>query len=211
MTDDAPTRQLRLRDCADVQTGLAFSRKLEHAAVGTHQVLLGRHVQPGRPYRFQAGDRFLVIPERPPADYLARSDDIVVTARGSQNSAILLRQLASDVPTIVTSTFFRLRARPVVRPGYLAWYLNQHPAQQFIDSARTGTSSPILQKARLLELPVAVPPLPVQQLVQERTEVLTAELELRREALDRTLALHQALHQQLIDQIHRHLYSEGQP
>lgn len=187
--------------CTTIQTGMAFARSITHDAAGTHQVLLGRHIQSGQSYRFRPEDLCLVIPERIPTAYCAHPGDIVVVARGSQNMATLLGELAPGPPTIVSSSFFLIRTRPEIHPRFLAWYLNQPPAQQFIASARTSTSSPILQKTRLMDLPIPVPPLARQQEMLPRIALMETEADLRRRALATTIELHAALSRRLLAQI----------
>jgi restriction endonuclease S subunit len=66
----------------------------------------------------------------------------------------------------------------VITPGdrvlgrYLAWYLNQPASQQFIDTSLTGTSIKALNKPRLLEIPIQVPPIDTQNAIVDLQELL---------------------------------------
>lgn len=66
----------------------------------------------------------------------------------------------------------------VITPGervlgrYLAWYLNQPTSQQFIDTSLTGTSIKALNKPRLLEIPIQVPPVDTQNAIADLQELL---------------------------------------
>lgn len=50
---------------------------------------------------------------------------------------------------------------------YLAWYLNQPVPQQFIQTSLSGTGIKALNRSRLLEIPIQVPPLETQRLIAD--------------------------------------------
>jgi restriction endonuclease S subunit len=53
-----------------------------------------------------------------------------------------------------------------ILPGYLAWYLNQRPAQIYFDRNAGGTRIQIINKQLLSELEVIVPDLKTQEMVE---------------------------------------------
>lgn len=73
----------------------------------------------------------------------------------------------------------------VITPGgrllarYLAWYLNQPTSQQFIDSSLTGTSIKALNKPRLLEIQIQLPPIATQNAIADLQDLLEKSKELK--------------------------------
>ena len=65
-------------------------------------------------------------------------------------------------------TFYILRPDPSrVLPEYLAWFINQPPAQAFLAQQSRGTLVKLLPKSVFEELEVPVPPLAVQRQVMD--------------------------------------------
>jgi hypothetical protein len=85
-----------------------------------------------------------------------------------------------------------MRPKPGLDGGYLAWYLNQTPAQAAIDRMRTGAGTPLVQRRSFETLPVVVPPEAVQGEVARVGELMARE-RLLREHLDQALNQLQSL------------------
>lgn len=98
---------------------------------------------------------------------MLRQDDVLFLARGHRNFAFTPVVEREDI--LPAYYFFILRIRrPGLLPAYLAWYLNQAPAQQFLHSqAKRGSHMPIVPKSALEEMPVEIPPVGVQEIVVE--------------------------------------------
>jgi restriction endonuclease S subunit len=56
-----------------------------------------------------------------------------------------------------------LRPSGELNSEYLTWYLNQDEAQRFIEQSLGGASTKALSKTRLLEMPIPLPSLRVQE------------------------------------------------
>lgn len=133
-------------------------------------------------------------PERQPDRYLVREGDILVPSRGGNPEAVLLDHVPG--PTLAAGNFYILRVRRKgVLPGYLAWYINQAPAQTFLRSRSQGTNIAMVAKSDLDELEIPVPALAVQEKVvrvaalQQREHELLRELESKREQLIQAVCL----------------------
>jgi len=98
--------------------------------------------------------------------YLEKGD-VLFVAKGSNNFAIEYRlDLAR---AIASSAFFVLRPDYAkIVPAYLAWYINQPPAQQFLKTNMAGTYVPNINKSTLEDIVIAVPP----QAAQEKIVVI---------------------------------------
>ncbi len=106
------------------------------------------------------------LPGKRPPDLL-RAGDVLVLVRGARNPAVYL----GDVPCAAVSSlhFFllRLAAESKLLAEFLAWQINQEPAQRYLAQNAAGTDQRSIRRAVLEALPVVVPPLPTQQTMLE--------------------------------------------
>ena len=131
------TAAARLSECCvEILPGFSVAGRLEHVLKGTHQVLLTRHLRDGVPYHFQPQDELRILPRRETHNYEVVRGDVVFMSRGTRNRAWVIGDVPA--PTIVPVSFYILRPWDGIEPRYLAWYLNQAPAQAAIDQSRTG-------------------------------------------------------------------------
>ena len=110
--------------------------------------------------------------------YLVNMGDVLFLSRGHRNFAT-----AIDIPmknTIAAGHFFILKFDTLkILPEYLAWYINQPPAQKFLKSmAKRGSHMPIIGKSEFEQLKVNIPPLQVQEKIIKLSKLLQQEDEL---------------------------------
>jgi len=76
-----------------------------------------------------------------------------------------------EVPsaTVLSPHFFHLTPLPggVVLPAFIAWIINQEPAQQYLKKSAEGSDVPAIRRQVLEELPIAVPPVEKQHAILE--------------------------------------------
>jgi restriction endonuclease S subunit len=95
-------------------------------------------------------------------DYL-RQGDILFVGRGYRIFAVLVDE---DLKQTVASPHFfilRIKSERLVRPDYLAWYINHTRAQRYFSKNVAGTALPHINRQTLEDLPVILPPLQVQE------------------------------------------------
>jgi len=93
-----------------------------------------------------------------------KAGDILFLAKGTNNYATLFEGL--QLPTVPASTFFVLSSKEyTVSLPYLTWYINQTPAQRYLESTLEGTNQRNIKRSSLLDLDVILPPLQQQQLI----------------------------------------------
>lgn len=94
-------------------------------------------------------------------DYL-QNGDILFLSKGLHNYAIEYRL---NLPkAVASSAFFVLRPdKNRVIPGYLAWYINQPPVQQYLRENMAGTYIPNINKSTVEGIMVSLPPLHIQE------------------------------------------------
>ena len=120
----------------------------------------------------------LVRVEAPEArkDHLLHRGDVLLVARGNRNRAAVF---AGEIKgAIAGAQFYIIRPKNLVLPEYLAWYLNQTPAQRQIEAGLAGSFVPFIPREALDELLVAVPTLEEQRRVVAVHELWLKEQEL---------------------------------
>jgi hypothetical protein len=166
-------RFARLVDLVDVLPGFSTGGTIEHDPVGTHQVVLSRHLTPGLPYHYKDEDRLRINPQRDASRYELRSGDVLFMSRGTRNVASPIASVPDR--TIAPVSFYVLRPRGNVHPGYLAWHLSQPAAQRELAQIRTGAGTPLVQRAAFAELRVPIPDAITQQRIAELGELMARE------------------------------------
>lgn len=106
-----------------------------------------------------------------------RQGDVIFKAKTNHPVAAVIKEDLKN--TIVTAHYFILRIKGSdVLPGYLAWYLNQKPAQMYFDKHAGGSRIQVINMQTLGNLSIAIPSLEVQKKI-----VSLYDLHQREEAL----------------------------
>lgn len=94
-----------------------------------------------------------------------RPGDILFPARGNVSQAVLIDESIGSLQAVAAPHFFLLRvSRSDVLPAYLAWWLNQEPAQRHLEqNAQSSTLVRNIARPVLEATPVVLPPLPRQE------------------------------------------------
>ena len=91
-----------------------------------------------------------------------RHGDVLFLARGQDNFSFLISHDTRNI--LASNSFYILRAKPqFVLPEFLAWWINQAPAQDFIKLNRSAGTLPFISVSALSQLEVPVPEVEVQQ------------------------------------------------
>ncbi|MBX9864865.1 MAG: restriction endonuclease subunit S [Hyphomicrobium sp.] len=166
---------MRLADACTIHTGYTARGRLEPTTVGGVLAIQLRDISPDG----------LVDPERLTrvqledlADrYFVRAGDVVFRSRGERNTASALDERLRE-PALAVLPLMVLRPnRNVVTPAYLAWAINQPPAQRHFDIAARGTNIRMIPRSSLDDLELDVPDIETQ----ERIVVIDALAERERE------------------------------
>ncbi len=195
-------RVLTLRECAEVLPGFSIAGRLQHDPKGTHQVIITRHLADGLPYKYDTSQELRIVPRRDTAPYEVHRGDVLFMSRGTQNRAWVVAEVPD--PTIAPVSFYILRPGESLDGGYLAWYLNQAPAQGAIGQLRTGAGTPLVQRDAFQSLNVVLPPLDVQREIATLGVLLARERDLRQRLADATGRAHAALGANIIETLRDH-------
>lgn len=152
---------MRLADVCIIHTGYTARGRLEPMAAGGVLAIQLRdissegHIDPERLTRVQLED---------PADrYFVRAGDVVFRSRGDRNTASALDERLQE-PALAVLPLMVLRPNlEVVTPEYLAWAINQPPAQRHFDAAARGTNIRMIPRSSLDNLELDVPDIETQE------------------------------------------------
>lgn len=174
-----------LADIARIQPGYLSRSRVRSTATGTHRLLQARDISAEDGLRLEGIARFR--PERNPDLYRVTSGDILLAARGQNHSAHLIELELEDV--LASNVFYIIRPRvEIVRPSYLAWFLNQREIQAALESASRGTSMGYIARSTLEKLRIVVPTRHVQERI-ERTIYLWRQRKRLQASLDKKCEL----------------------
>lgn len=166
----------KLSNIVDIQIGYQFRKKLVPDTSGDHAVIQIRDFDAD--LNLISANLIRVQLEKVAADYYVHKGDVLFLSRGSRNWA---SAVSEDLhATVAASHFFMLRPRQAtLLPEYLAWYINQSPAQEFLHSqARRGTHMPLIPLSAFRDMPIEVPPIETQRAIVELSRLAEHEKKL---------------------------------
>lgn len=173
---------MRLADVCTIHTGYTARGRLEPAITGgvltlqLRDISPGGFIDPGRLARVQIDD--------PAERYIVHAGDVVFRSRGERNTASALDERLEE-PALAVLPLMVLRPnRDAVTPEYLAWVINQAPAQRYFDSVARGTNIRMILRSSLDGLEVDVPDLEIQRKIVALDALAERERELTQRAAD---------------------------
>lgn len=127
-----------------------------------------------------------------PENFLSVGDVLLKAKTNRPVSAVIKEPLPNAIAT--AHYFIISMKKSEVLPGYLAWYLNQRPAQIYFNRNAGGTRIQVINKQLLSELEVVVPDLNTQ-------EKITKIYELHQREQDLVEAIKEKKHTLILDQL----------
>lgn len=166
----------RLEEIANIQPGYPFREGIEPADDGRLRVIQIKDIGPRGEVEPEGIVRVATDGIKP--NFFVQPGDVLFTTRGTSRRAASVGDGFND--TIFVAQIFAVRnLAEHVLPEYLAWYLNQHPAQEHFDTYTSGTTIQNVRKDVLAALAVDVPPIDTQLLVLNIAGLRRRESELR--------------------------------
>ncbi|MGH9839671.1 MAG: restriction endonuclease subunit S [Blastocatellia bacterium] len=179
-----------LKDIATIRSGYLFREKIESAADGAIRVIQVGDITPEARLTTGALTR-IHLPEIKSNQFLEPGDCLFIS-RGPRKQAVALTEAMGQ--TIATSQFFIIHPDESVLPEFLAWYINQRPAQRYIEAHSRGSAVSLINLDAMKMLPVEAPPVEMQRRIVQIHELSLRERELleairikRRALVDLTL------------------------
>jgi restriction endonuclease S subunit len=181
---------LYLKDIATIRSGYLFRERIKPDASGQYRVVQVGDVATDDGFSYSSLVR-VSLPDVKRSQVLEKGD-VLFISRGPRKLAIALTWSIEN--TIATSQFFVLRPDERLLPEFLAWYINQRPAQRYIEEHSTGTSASLINLEAVKRLPVEAPPVETQaritkihQLSLREKELMEAIQNKRRALIETTL------------------------
>ena len=162
----------QLEHIADVVAGIHPREFIKSEAPGPYIEIQIKHLIEGQKVAF---DSLHPISLRQVRDeQLVKSGDILFIGRGDRKVAILVENAPPNV--IVGAQIFIIRVHSqAIDPGYLAWFLNQNPAQTYVETYSKGVEIKNLGKAELQKMPIFYPTIEKQRLLVEAYQLRLEE------------------------------------
>lgn len=158
---------------AVVTAGYSFRGSLDDLQPGDVSVLQMRNVDAEVGVNWN-DVQCVELPSKRIPVFLA-AHDIVFTTRGARNFALALREVPDQA--VCSPHFFVIRVRDPhkIVPEFLAWQINQRPAQEYLQREATGSHILNIRREVLEGLPLVIPPLATQRAVVALAESARAE------------------------------------
>lgn len=165
--------KVHITDIAEINLGYQFRSKIEPTDDGTHTVIQIRDFDDNR--NLKTADLLRVKIDKSVEQFHVSKGDILFLSRGHRNWAAPIAEELKDA--IAASHFFILKIKSAeVSPEYLAWYLNQAPAQEYLhNNARHGTHMPLIPLFAFKGLSVDVPQKEMQSKIVELSKLMVKE------------------------------------
>lgn len=148
-----------ISNITQIQSGILFKEGIKSASEGNIRIIQLKDVDTkGNLNTSDLQQSDLAVWEAK----LVRQGDVIFKAKTNHPVAVVIKEDLKN--TIVTAHYFILRIKDSsVLPGYLAWYLNQKPAQMYFDKHAGGTRIQVVNMQALGNLSIAIPSLEVQK------------------------------------------------
>ena len=195
--------QLKTEGILDIRAGYPFRGRIFEKTHGAARVVQIRNADPDRGVDWGSLIRTDLTGRGEP-DWL-QSGDILFVARGGRNFAVSLK----DVPekTVCLPHFFRIRINPEppkvpeheLLPAFLAWQMNQRPAQRHFKQSAEGTLQRSVRRGELEVLNVVIPKIDKQRAIVKLIEQVNAEKQLLNDLISNTEKMAEAIANDVLD------------
>ncbi|MGH8036125.1 MAG: restriction endonuclease subunit S [Stenotrophomonas sp.] len=152
---------LRLADIASVRQGHPFRGAIAEVSDGPVRVIQLKNVTASGLHEPHALLRTRLRPRKEPE--WVRHEDVLLTARGNRPVAALLCSPPPDTVCTPHLYVIRVTSTCTVLPAFLAWQLNQPPAQEQLRRQSAGSRQKSVRKIAVEQLVLRLPPLAQQR------------------------------------------------
>jgi len=168
--------KVKLKDIAQIKAGYPFRGKIPEVESGSVRVIQMRDIS-------ESGDlnwKSIISTEvtTPHANYCLTEGDIVFSARGSKNTAAYVGNVNQEV--MCSPHFYLIRQSDTkgLLPEFLAWQLNQQPAQKYLKQSAEGSVQASIRRGVLEDLLISIPDIKTQQTIIALAEKAKQEKQL---------------------------------
>lgn len=161
-----------LAGVAEIAAGHPLRSGVDEFPAGDTGVIQMRNVDPETGVDWASVSRV----ELPPARRIEflNPGDVIFSTRGARTYAVALG--AAPFPAVCSPHFFVLRIRGLaVEPRFLAWQINQAPAQEYLQREATGSHILNIRREVIERLEIVIPSLARQAAIVAFAEEATRE------------------------------------
>jgi Type I restriction modification DNA specificity domain len=163
-----------LKDIATIRSGYLFRERIESDPQGEYQVIQIGDLSDDT--RLSDGSLTRIsLPEIKPS-HIVKKGEVLFISRGQSKRAVAVTKNLDKA--IATSQLFVLHPNEILMGEYLAWYINQRPAQTYLEEQSTGTNVSLINMEAMSKMPLQVPSLGTQRWVVEIDRLSRRENEL---------------------------------
>lgn len=175
MGNDAFTNNVKLSNIAEIRAGHPFRGSVPEDVSGSVSVIQIKDVDWAGVVKWEGLTKTSLVGRKEP-DWI-KSGDILFVARGAKIVAAYVDDVA--VPCVCSQYFYLLRIKsPGILPEFVAWQINQHPAQTYLVKSAEGTAQVSVRRSMLEELSIVIPPINQQRIIVELAKSALREREL---------------------------------
>ena len=158
-----------LDNLVEIQPGYQTRGKILESLTGSHRLLQSKDItEEGINWETPLSFDPEIFPDR----YRISHNDILFIARGYENRAYLAVDPPANV--LASNTFYIIKPQEI-RPGYLAWWLNEKPAQAYFAQFQVKMGYAYMSKKNLVKLEVPVPALEIQEKISKALKLWNHE------------------------------------
>ncbi len=149
-----------LSDIAEIKAGHPFRGKIPEVGDGEAYVIQIRNINEDGDIEWNQLVRTNITGRKSP-DWLVNGD-VLFAARGQRNIAACITDI--NRPTVCAPHYFviKVHSDKAILPEFLAWQLNQLPAQKYFAQAAEGSLQLSIRRPVLESLQVTIPSMPEQ-------------------------------------------------
>ena len=186
---------MRLSEVCLIRTGFTPRGKLPVSDTGGVRVIALGDFSPEGHIDFERLPRMAA--EDAPGRNLVSPGDVLFRSRGERTTAWAVPDHLRELILVVSPIYVLRPDRRLILPEFLAWTLNQAPAQKYFDATAHGTSIRMVPKSSLDDLEIDVPDLNSQRLIASVDALAACERALteRSAALKYQLVNHLLVHE----------------
>lgn len=170
-----------LGELAHISAGYPFRGAVDALPAGHVAVVQMRNVD-AEGIDYESLTRVSLPSTRQP-DFL-QAGDVIFTTRGRRNSALAVKEIPGLAVCSPHFFVFRVNDPSALLPEFLAWLINQKPAQDYLQQAATGSHILNITRGAVENLPVVIPPMELQRALVALAEQARRERELMQALID---------------------------
>lgn len=175
MVNDAFSISATLSGISEIRAGHPFRGSVPEDVNGSISVIQIKDVDWAGSVKWKGLTKTRLEGRKEP-DWI-KSGDILFVARGTKIVAAYVDEV--PVPCVCSQYFYLLRIKSEsVLPEFVAWQINQQPAQTYLVKSAEGSAQVSVRRSMLEDLNIVIPPLNQQRIIVELAKSAAREREI---------------------------------